>query len=108
MTKRILFALATVALLVAGGLASAPAAHASEVFEGKVTNCRSWEKGVHIVLTNGDAGWIEEDSQLVAIAAGAEAAGKPVYIKYKSYDPNWGGGAGHFFDVKMSLAKGNF
>jgi hypothetical protein len=81
-------------------------------YEAHVQHSRSWSNGIYMTLVAPALkGWVEFGSDNpygVAVCAAAQATGKPVFITYESFDPNWGNGAGHFFGVKAALAKESF
>lgn len=77
----------------------------SDTVKVTVWAARSWDHNVYLSMGSEVKGWVDLGSNAFAfaIAAAAEAAKRPIYVKYWGYDPNWGSGAGHFDGVHVSL-----
>lgn len=77
-------------------------------FPATVGMARSWDHHVYLVLDNGVRGYAPLDPPGHGIAAACQAAGRKVFMKYTSHDPNWGNSAGYFQGVTVALDQGVF
>lgn len=90
-------------------------ANALTTFQAAVGFARSWDNHLYLVINDTVHGWVDlnpnsgnpatdnERRAAFAIGVAAQASGKKVHVQYWGYDPNWGGGAGHFDSVRLAL-----
>ncbi len=80
-----------------------------------MAGARSWDNHLYLFTNDTVHGWVDlnrgtgseatdhERLAAFAISVAVQATGKKVHGQYWGYDPNWGGGAGHFDRVRVSL-----
>jgi hypothetical protein len=80
-------------------------------YQAKVICLRSFDSGVFMELVDPKLhGWTFLDDRGHAVAVAAQAAGRPIWMKYQSYDPNWPEGTlsegdGFFDGVTLALSN---
>jgi len=84
-------------------------------YTATVAHVRSFDRHVYLWISDTLKGWVDLNQGTgstatdmtrlgtFAVAAAAAAAGKKVNCRVWGYDPNWGGGAGHFDRVELWL-----
>ncbi|MBX3464878.1 MAG: hypothetical protein KF830_17050 [Planctomycetes bacterium] len=68
-----------------------------------VTACRSWDGRVHLQLADGRSGLCVPEPRGFALAAAAQAAGRPVHVRCWGHDAAAEGGVGCFAGALLAL-----
>ena len=73
--------------------------------EGYVLHCRSWDSTIYLFVDEHLKGFIPVNPHAFAIAAAAQAADRPLAVRYWGHDPHWCGGAGRFDGALLAFDR---
>jgi hypothetical protein len=73
------------------------------VCQAVVRGGRSWDSQVHLELADGRCGLWAPDARGYALAAAAQAAGRPVFVRCWGHEPHAEHGVGRFAGVVLAL-----
>lgn len=72
-----------------------------------VLQCRSWDQMVYLYLSESVSGFVPVSAAAFAIAAGCQAAGRPVAARVWGHDPQWEDGVGRFDGAMLATDIGD-
>lgn len=75
----------------------------SPVRRAAVAMVRSWQMRVLLQVEDGAVGLCAVDDRTLAIAAAAQAAGRPVFVRYFGHEPDGAAGVGSFAGVLLAF-----